>query len=215
MIAARPQRETFTKDSPGIARAVCPLAAGLAATVVVALLLSGKAVAEPGYSFDTTSGKLPKAVIPLHYAIELTPDLASLRLEGVEAVDIEVGGPTPAAHRFHGTDQRVRPRSFLRRLPDRQRREADAVEPARARRCATDLSVLGRACLQGDVCADGHGAPHLPGGEQHAGGARGTDRAGQKASRLRADAENVELPVRVRGRRARTSHGRGGWRHGR
>src|SRR5216683_1977113 len=94
MIAARPQRETFTKDSPGIARAVRHLAAGLAATVVLALLLSGKAVAEPGYSFDTTPGKLPKAVIPLHYAIELTPDLASLRLEGVEAVDIEVREPT-------------------------------------------------------------------------------------------------------------------------
>src|SRR5229473_519459 len=94
MIAARPQRQTFTKDSPGMAHAVCHLAAGLAATVVLALLLSGKAVAEPGYSFDTTPGKLPKAVIPLHYAIELTPDLASLKLEGVEAVDIEVREPT-------------------------------------------------------------------------------------------------------------------------
>jgi aminopeptidase N len=94
MIAARPQRQTFTKDSPGMARAVRHLAAALAATVVLALLLSGKAVAEPGYSFDTTPGKLPKAVIPLHYAIELTPDLASLQLEGVEAVDIEVREPT-------------------------------------------------------------------------------------------------------------------------
>jgi aminopeptidase N len=94
MIAARPQRQTFAEDSPGMARAVRHLAAGLAATVVLALLLSGNAVAEPGYSFDTTPGKLPKAVIPLHYAIELTPDLASLRLEGVEAVDIEVREPT-------------------------------------------------------------------------------------------------------------------------
>jgi aminopeptidase N len=93
MIAARPQRQTFTKDSPGMARAVRHLAAALAATVVLALLLSGNAVAEPGYSFDTTPGKLPKAVIPLHYAIELTPDLASLQLEGVEAVDIEVREP--------------------------------------------------------------------------------------------------------------------------
>src|SRR3982075_2672333 len=94
MIAARPQRQTFTKDSPGMARIVRHLAAGLAATVVLALLLSGKAVAAPGYSFATTPGKLPKAVIPLHYAIELTPDLASLRLEGFEAVDIEVREPT-------------------------------------------------------------------------------------------------------------------------
>jgi len=94
MIAARPQRQTFTKDSPGMARAVRHLAAALTATVVVAVLLSGRAVAEPSYSFDTTPGKLPKTVIPLHYAIELTPDLASLRLEGVEAVDIEVREPT-------------------------------------------------------------------------------------------------------------------------
>src|SRR6266481_9573226 len=94
MIAARPQRQTFTKDSPGMVREVRYLAAALAATVALALLLSGRAVAEPGYSFDTTPGKLPKAVIPLHYAIELTPDLASLQLEGVEAVDIEVREPT-------------------------------------------------------------------------------------------------------------------------
>src|SRR5258707_5337176 len=93
MIAARPQRQTLAKNSSGMARTVRHLAAGLAATVVLALLLSGKAVAEPGYSFDTTPGKLPKAVIPLHYAIELTPDLASLQLEGVEAVDIEVREP--------------------------------------------------------------------------------------------------------------------------
>src|SRR5260370_26148146 len=93
MIAARPQRQTFTKDSPGMARAVRHLAAALAAPVGLAWLLSGNAVAEPGYSFDTTPGKLPKAVIPLHYAIELTPDLASLQLEGVEAVDIEVREP--------------------------------------------------------------------------------------------------------------------------
>ena len=94
MIAARPQGRTFATDSPGMAPTVRRLAAGLAATFVLALSLSGKAVAEPGYSFDTTPGKLPKAVIPLHYAIELTPDLASLRLEGVEAVDIEVREPT-------------------------------------------------------------------------------------------------------------------------
>src|SRR5258708_17295292 len=76
-----------------MARAVRDLATMLAVTIVLVLSLSGIAVAEPGYSFDTTPGKLPKAVIPLHYAIELTPDLASLQLEGVEAVDIEVREP--------------------------------------------------------------------------------------------------------------------------
>jgi aminopeptidase N len=94
MTAARPHRQTFVKDSPGIVRAVRRLAV-LAATVVLALLLlPGRAIAEPGYSFDTTPGKLPKTVIPVHYAIELMPDLASLTLAGAEVVDIEVREPT-------------------------------------------------------------------------------------------------------------------------
>ncbi len=77
-----------------MASAVPDLAAMLAATIMLVLSLSGIAGAEPGYSFDTTPGKLPKAVIPLHYAIELTPDLTSLRLAGVEIVDVEVREPT-------------------------------------------------------------------------------------------------------------------------
>ena len=77
-----------------MARAMRDLAAMLAVTIVLVLSSSGIAVAEPGYSFDTTPGKLPKAVIPLHYAIELTPDLENLRLAGVEIVDVEVREPT-------------------------------------------------------------------------------------------------------------------------
>ena len=77
-----------------MAGAVRDLAAVLAVTIMFVLALSGIAVAEPGYSFDTTPGKLPKAVIPLHYAIELTPDFESLGLAGVEMVDIEVREPT-------------------------------------------------------------------------------------------------------------------------
>src|SRR6266481_4422712 len=95
MTAAPPQRrQAFTKASLGMAGAVRDLAAMLAVTIVLVLSLSGIAVAEPGYSFDTTPGKLPKAVIPLHYAIELTPDLENLRLAGVEIVDVEVREPT-------------------------------------------------------------------------------------------------------------------------
>ncbi len=52
------------------------------------------AAAEPGYSFDTTPGKLPKTVVPLHYAIELEPNLERLTLAGAEVVDIEVREPT-------------------------------------------------------------------------------------------------------------------------
>ncbi|THD65387.1 MAG: M1 family peptidase [Bradyrhizobium sp.] len=70
------------------------LAAALVATLVLALPSSRGAVAEPVYSFDATPGKLPKAVIPLHYTIELTPDLERLTLAGVEVVDVEVREPT-------------------------------------------------------------------------------------------------------------------------
>ncbi len=70
------------------------LAAVLAAAIVLVLPMFGSAVAEPGFSFDATPGKLPKTVIPVHYAIELTPDLESLALPGVEVVDIEVREPT-------------------------------------------------------------------------------------------------------------------------
>src|ERR1700716_389125 len=66
----------------------------LAASLVLLLSIPGAAVAEPVFSFDTTPGKLPKTVIPVHYAIELTPDLESLKLAGIETVDIEVREPT-------------------------------------------------------------------------------------------------------------------------
>jgi aminopeptidase N len=68
------------------------LAAVLAATI--ALVVPGIVVAEPGFSFDAAPGKLPKTVVPIHYSIELAPDLESLALPGVEVVDIEVREPT-------------------------------------------------------------------------------------------------------------------------
>ena len=74
--------------------AVRNVAVALAAIVVLVLSMSGSALAEPGFSFDAAPGKLPKTVIPVHYAIELAPDLESLALPGVEVVDIEVREPT-------------------------------------------------------------------------------------------------------------------------
>src|SRR5437868_1080484 len=82
----------FTKD-PGMTLAVRNLAAALTAIVALALSMSGSAAAEAGFSFDATSGKLPKTIVPVHYAIELTPDLNSLALAGTEVVDIEVREP--------------------------------------------------------------------------------------------------------------------------
>ena len=63
------------------------------ALLALALLATG-AAAESRYSFETTPGKLPKTVVPTHYAIELEPNLESLTLAGAEVVDIEVRGPT-------------------------------------------------------------------------------------------------------------------------
>ena len=49
------------------------LAAALIAALASMPWACGTARAEPGFSFDATPGKLPKTVIPVHYAIELTP----------------------------------------------------------------------------------------------------------------------------------------------
>jgi aminopeptidase N len=66
--------------------------AALAALVSIATLLAGAGVshAESAYSFATTPGRLPKTVVPTHYAIDLKPDLATLVLSGSEVVDIKV-----------------------------------------------------------------------------------------------------------------------------
>src|SRR5260370_36883632 len=57
-------------------------------------LAAGRALAESPFSFDATPGKLPKTVAPLHYALDLTPDLDKLNFSGTEAVDIEATAPT-------------------------------------------------------------------------------------------------------------------------
>jgi aminopeptidase N len=60
----------------------------------VALLLSASAAAaEPLYSFDSTPGKQPKSVVPMHYTIELAPDLQALSIAGSETVEIDVREP--------------------------------------------------------------------------------------------------------------------------
>src|SRR5260370_258038 len=73
------------------ARAACRAAMVLAFIFVAA----GGAAAEAGYSSDTTPGRLPKTVVPTHYAIELEPNLESLTRAGSAVLDPE--GHTPAA----------------------------------------------------------------------------------------------------------------------
>jgi len=70
------------------------LGAGLAAALMLLASASGSAFAESNYSFDSTPGKLPKTVLPVHYALELTPDLDRLTIAGVEVVDVEMREPT-------------------------------------------------------------------------------------------------------------------------
>jgi aminopeptidase N len=62
----------------------------LVATVALMLSASTGVLAEPLFSFETTPGKLPKAVVPTHYAIELAPNLEALVIAGSEVVDVDV-----------------------------------------------------------------------------------------------------------------------------
>jgi len=72
-----------------------PLARCILAGLMLLLLpATGRAMAEPVFSFAATPGKLPKTVLPNHYALDLTPDLDKLSLSGSESVDIEVMEPT-------------------------------------------------------------------------------------------------------------------------
>ncbi|WGS22054.1 MULTISPECIES: M1 family metallopeptidase [unclassified Bradyrhizobium] len=64
------------------------------AAATVLLSVAAGARAEQTFSFDSTLGGLPKVVVPVNYAIELTLDFANLVLPGVETVDIEVREPT-------------------------------------------------------------------------------------------------------------------------
>ncbi|QOZ27920.1 M1 family metallopeptidase [Bradyrhizobium sp. CCBAU 51753] len=66
----------------------------VATAAALLLAMAASAPAEQTFSFDHTPGKLPKTVVPVSYAIELTPDMTTLALPGVETVEIEVRQPT-------------------------------------------------------------------------------------------------------------------------
>jgi aminopeptidase N len=63
-----------------------------AASIALFLPVSA-ASAEALFLFETTPGKLPKSVVPVHYAIELAPNLQALSIQGSETVEIEVREP--------------------------------------------------------------------------------------------------------------------------
>jgi len=55
-----------------------------------AIVLSISAPAAPKFSIQSTPGQLPKNVIPLHYAISITPNLQNGIFKGSETIDIQV-----------------------------------------------------------------------------------------------------------------------------
>jgi aminopeptidase N len=60
-------------------------------TLCLALLLRlTPLVAEEKFVFDSTPGALPKDIIPLHYSIEVRPDIAAMKTRGSETIDLEV-----------------------------------------------------------------------------------------------------------------------------
>ena len=63
-------------------------------TLIWLLIAAGSSFAEPIFSFAATPGKLPKTVTPIHYSLDLQPDLDKLTIAGAEVVDIEVAEAT-------------------------------------------------------------------------------------------------------------------------
>ena len=61
----------------------------LAAAFVLAAAAPAGAYVAP-FNFDTTPGRLPKTVVPLDYAIALTPDAAAKTLRGTESITLDV-----------------------------------------------------------------------------------------------------------------------------
>ena len=60
------------------------------------LLCFASASAEPRFSFATTPGKLPKDVVPRHYALRIVPAATYDRFDAEAVIDIEVSRPVPA-----------------------------------------------------------------------------------------------------------------------
>lgn len=92
----------------------------IALALVAALAPSRLPAAEP-FKFEATPGKLPKDIVPRHYAVELTPDVEKRTLAGAVTIELEILRPTKRivlnAHRLevtkaillHGENSTLRP----------------------------------------------------------------------------------------------------------
>jgi aminopeptidase N len=58
------------------------------------LLVAMPALADGPFALDSTPGRLPKTVIPIHYALDLRPNLSAHWVRGTAAIEIEVREPT-------------------------------------------------------------------------------------------------------------------------
>ena len=58
------------------------------------LAMSTPLVAEEPFNFATTPGKLPKHIVPLEYAIRITPDAKKLTFTGSETIKVDVRKPS-------------------------------------------------------------------------------------------------------------------------
>jgi aminopeptidase N len=85
---------------PSIVHAVIPMIQLLNFSVRVLtggfalLVLMAAARADAPFSLDTTPGQLPKTVAPIHYTLDLQPNLEALTVAGSAVIDIEVRTPT-------------------------------------------------------------------------------------------------------------------------
>jgi aminopeptidase N len=71
-------------------------AGSLALSAALLLCCIAPAGAEPRFSFATTPGKLPKEVVPRHYALRIVPAATYDRFDAEALIDIEVTRPVPA-----------------------------------------------------------------------------------------------------------------------
>jgi aminopeptidase N len=70
-------------------------AAGVAWVLTASVfLVAAAARADDAFSFENTPGKLPKTVVPVHYALDLQSDLEKLTVAGSAVIDVEVREPT-------------------------------------------------------------------------------------------------------------------------
>src|SRR5215467_6539371 len=91
----RRYRIVVAHDQPETRMPLLDRAVRLIASIVIALSVSAaSALAGAPFSFADTPGKLPKTVVPVHYALDLKPDLDRLTVTGSEVVEIDVKAPT-------------------------------------------------------------------------------------------------------------------------